>query len=253
MRKRWEREARVTGTIEHPHIVRLIEAGEIDGKWYLASEYVPGINLAKWLTLQKPKAVAPKELAWFLAQVTGAIAQAHRQGVIHRDLKPGNILLKGDFQLSIGSLAHAYQRWRTLDWPSGWKIAAGNPVRCTAWHTAVHGSRTAELRHGDISPATDIYALGLLLFELVTQQPLLSSVPMLPMIQQIIQKEAPRLRTIRPDCPVDLETICAKCLEKEPRQRYASAQSLHDNCYVSSTASPLWRVPWIGGASQSMD
>lgn len=230
MRKRWEREARVTGTIEHPHIVRLIEAGEIDGKWYLASEYVPGINLANWLALEKPKAVPPKEIAWFLSQVTDAIAQAHRQGVIHRDLKPSNILLKGDFQVAIGSLGACIPKITDFGLAK-WLEDSGLETRSGVLLGTLQymAPEQAELRHGDISPATDIYALGLLLFELVTQQPLLSPVPMLPMIQQIIQKEAPRLRTIRPDCPVDLETICAKCLEKEPQQRYVSAQSLHDD------------------------
>lgn len=240
MRKRWEREARATGTIEHPHIVRLIEAGEIDGKWYLASEYVPGINLAKWLALQKPNAVTPREIARFLSQVTDAIAQAHRQGVIHRDLKPSNILLKWNSPVQIGSLGECTPKitdFGLAKWleDSGLETQSGVLLGTLQYMAP----EQAELRHGDIGPSTDIYALGLLLFELATQQPLLSPVPMLPMIQQIIQKEAPRLRKFRSDCPIDLETICAKCLEKQTQQRYTSAQALHDDLLRFSHGEPI--------------
>lgn len=230
LRKRFLREARAAAVLAHPHIVSVFDAGECEGQWYLASQYCQGPNLAQWLDAQPQPSSTIHEAAQFISILAEAMAHAHSRGVVHRDLKPSNILLTIPSHAEAVSLASYHPMIADFGLAKLIEESAADTRSGMLLGTLQYmAPEQAELRNKDTGPATDIYALGLILYELLTHEPLVPAKPVLPTLQFIIRDAPPRLRSLRQDCPSDLETICLKCLEKQPRQRYVSAEALRDD------------------------
>ncbi|MFT3883125.1 MAG: protein kinase [Gemmatales bacterium] len=228
-RERFLREARAAAVLTHPNIVRVYDVGEIDGQWYISTSYCPGLNLAQWLATHQ-RSVEVTEAAQLLCTLAGAMAHAHERGVIHRDLKPSNILLEPKEGSALFSLAEVTPCIADFGLAKLIEESGAHTVSGVLLGTLQYmAPEQAGMKREEVGPATDIYALGLILYEVLTRQPVIPAEPLLLSLPKILHNTAPRLRSARSDCPVDLETIYLKCLEKNPRQRYVSAQALHDD------------------------
>lgn len=231
-------EAKAVASLQHPGIVQIHEIGEADGRPYLAFEYIGGGNLAAALDgLPWPAKPA--------ARVTEALARtmhfAHSRGIVHRDLKPANILLNekvakasdadpSTLKLTDFGLAKRVER------DSDWSNSVGfTPVGGLTRTGAVVGTPSyiapeqAAGKNRDIGPAVDTYALGAILYEFLTGRPPFRGETPLDTVLQVMADDPVAPSKLRAKCPRDLETICLKCLQKDPRKRYASAGDLADD------------------------
>jgi serine/threonine-protein kinase len=215
-RDRFRREAEAVARLQHPNVVQIYEVGEQDGHPYLALEYLGGGSLADRLG-GKPQ---PADEAARLVRVLAlAVHAAHQGGIVHRDLKPANVLLAEDGTLKVTDFGLA----KRLDEAGQTQTGAvlGTPSYM-APEQALGDSR-------GIGPHTDVHALGALLYELLTGRPPFRGATLLETLEQVRAQEPLPPGRLRPDMPRDLETICRKCLEKEPARRYATAQALADD------------------------
>jgi tRNA A-37 threonylcarbamoyl transferase component Bud32 len=210
---RFRAEAEAAANLDHPHIVAIYEVGEHDGQQYYAMRYVEGTSLAR-----RPRTEACSE-ARLLAAVAGAVHHAHRRGVLHRDLKPSNILVDtaGTPLVADFGLAKRVDADRSLT-ESG--AIVGTPRYMAPEQAA--GRR-------DLTVAADVYSLGVVLYERLTgRTPFLGeTVP--DVLRQVCEAEPPRPSGLVRGLSRDLETVCLKCLEKDPGKRYGSAAELADD------------------------
>ncbi len=216
-RKRFLREAEAVARLQHPHIVVLYEAGEIEGKPFLAMEYVPGKTLAETLA-ENP--LPPWQAAGCLKKIAEAIHYAHEQGVLHRDLKPSNIA----FDLNLEPRVMDFGLARLMEQDSEMTLsgmAIGTPSYMAPEQAA---GRTRE-----VSETSDVYALGAILYEALTGRPPFRADSEVETMRQVMQNEPVSPRLLNATVPRDLETICLKCLEKEPQRRYATALKLAED------------------------
>ncbi len=231
VRRRFLREAEAASRLDHPFIVPVYEIGEEGPICYIASAYCEGPTLAQWLRRQSA-AVPIRVASRLVAVLAAAVAHAHERGILHRDLKPGNILLQQpdkallaaqparddlefvpricDFGLA-KLLNQVSQETRT-------GVPIGSPEYMAPEQAA---GRLRE--HG---PATDVYALGVILYELLTGRPPHRGENDLETLRLVADLDPPSPRDLRPGLPRDLETITLKCLEKRPVRRYTSAADL---------------------------
>ncbi len=214
---RFRNEAQAIARLHHPHIVQIYEVADQDGLPYFALEYVGGGNLA-WKTAGQPQPVA------WAARMTETIARAvhyaHEHGILHRDLKPANILLTEDGAPKITDFGLA----KKLDeGPSQTRtgIVVGTPS-----YMAPEQARGASR---EVGPASDVYALGALLYDLLTGRPPFQGESATQTLLRVLQADPVPPRQFQPSVPRDLETICLKCLEKEPQRRYATAGEMADD------------------------
>ena len=228
-RKRLLHEAEITSALDHPGIISVYEAGRAGLVFYIASEYCPGPDLGQWLA-DRESPLSVEDAVELVRQLCSALQYAHEQGVVHRDLKPSNILLmpKGSPQENESPSALEFfprltdfglAQLADCDW-SGTRssLLVGTPLYMAPEQLKLSPDQTG--------PATDIYALGTLLFELLTRRTPFAAENYVEMIDRLRNENPPSLQKLRADVPRDLETICAKCLEKDPADRYASVAQL---------------------------
>jgi len=214
--QRFLQEARNAAQLKHPNIVSVYEVGCYEEGVYIVAEYVEGQSLDELLKQQPPTAHQAAELCGVIAE---AVHYAHEAGVIHRDLKPANIIVDADGVPHITDFGLAR---RTSD--DATLTADGRLLGTPAYMSP----EQVQADSRQIDHRTDVYALGVLLFELLTgERPFRGSVQML--IHQVMETEAPRVRELNSGIPRDLENICAKCLEKDPRRRYQNARLLAED------------------------
>lgn len=233
---RFEREARMAACMDHPHIVPVYEAGAVDTVGYIVLAYCPGITLHDWLRRRVDPIPGP-EIAEFVATLANAIQHAHQQSVIHRDLKPANVLLSGsgaddaDDTTSLPSLVSLTPKItdfglaKQLD-DSAFTQTHTGTIAGTPLYMAPEQTGSSE---SQIGPATDVYSLGAILYELLTGRAPFLGETVLDTLEQVRNQDPIAPRRLHPGIPRDLETICLKCLEKDPRRRYVSANSLEDD------------------------
>jgi hypothetical protein len=220
---RFRLEAEAVARLQHPGIVQIHEIGTHAGRAYLALEYVAGGSLGRRCD---GRPLPPRHAAEMVEKLTQAVQYAHDQGILHRDLKPGNVLLGADGQPKIIDFGLA----KRLDSDSG--STPSGPQTQSGAILGTPGYMAPEQaggRRGAVGPAADVYALGAILYELLTGRPPFQADNMVDVILKVVSEEPTSPRTLVPGCPRDLETVCLKCLAKNPAARYGSAQSLGDD------------------------
>ncbi len=228
LRQRFLHEAKAAARLRHPHIAGVYEVGKAAMQIWISTEYCDGDSLAVWLTTRP--VVAPRSAAAFMACLADALGYSHQEGVFHRDIKPSNILLHkvraGD---SNGPAALADYVPKLIDFglakildsePSETKEGAlvGTPAYMAPEQAS--GQRT------QIGPATDVYALGAVLYEILVGEPPFRGNNSADTLRKVVADEPTNPRHLRPDVPPDLAAICLKCLQKSTLKRYATPEDL---------------------------
>jgi hypothetical protein len=238
-RQRFRAEAEAVARLQHPNIVQLFEAGEYDAggepRPYFTLEFVEGGSLADRMD---GRPLPPRQAAGWLEALAGAVHYAHTQGVIHRDLKPSNVLLTADGRPKVCDFGVA-----KLLSDSGEKTLSGM-ILGTAEYMA---PEQAEAKAAP-GPAADVYALGVILYEMLAGRPPFKGATALDTLSQLRAQEPVPPRRLQPRLPRDLETICLKCLAKEPGRRYATAAALADDLRRFLGGEPIVARP-VGGAA----
>ena len=226
-RERFRAEAAAVAALRHPHIVALHDFGEHEGQPWISLDFIEGPTLARWL---RDRPVDPRRAAELLEPIAAAIAYAHARGIIHRDLKPSNILLDPEGRPHLTDFGLA----KRLTTP----LPGGTPPSrsVTAGALTISGQllgtpsyappEQLAVRSGELGPWSDVYSLGAVLYEMLTGRPPFVAPTLEATLLQVIDTDPVPPRVLRPEVPVDLETICLKCLEKKPARRYVTAGAL---------------------------
>lgn len=228
---RFRAEARAAAALTHPGIVPLFEAGEAEGTPYLAMALIEGVSLAEHIR-QAP--LAADEAAHLLRKIAAAVAYAHQHGVVHRDLKPGNILLErssGDGSSSAGRASAGGGGWepRITDFGLAKQLTSDDTQTATGRVLGTPSYMPPEQAAGkqnDVREAADIYSLGALLYAMLTgRAPFIGESPV-EVLLQVLESEPAPPSALLAGIPRELEWICLKCLEKKPTSRYDTAGAL---------------------------
>lgn len=215
--KRFHVEAEAAASLDHPGIVPIYEVGEHNGQHFFSMGFVEGESLSARVA---DGPLSPRKAALFTKKVAEAIAYAHSRGVIHRDLKPANVLLDLHDEPRVTDFGLAKNTVADSSLTASGQIL-GTPAYMPPEQAAGQGDRVNE--------AADIYSLGAMLYTLVTGRPPFQADNHQDTLLQVLEQDPAPPRLLNPKVDRDLETICLKCLEKDPARRYASAQALADD------------------------
>jgi serine/threonine-protein kinase len=211
---RFQREARTIASLRHPHIIQVFDIGDLEGRPYFTMEFVEGGSLAQKLAGVPQSA---RDAAEMVATLADAVQVAHERGIVHRDLKPANILLTAEGTPKIGDFGLA----RT--------VTEGPELTVVGTRLGTPSYMSPEQaigRRGTVGPSTDIYSLGAVLYEMLTGRPPFRAETPAETERQVIAADPAPPSRLNTRIPRDLETICLKCLSKEPQRRYATGTAL---------------------------
>jgi WD40 repeat protein len=215
--ERFRREAQAVAQLDHPHIVPIYEIGRHQGQHYFSMKLIDGHSLSHDLAHYRRH---HKAAAFLVARVARAIHFAHRRGILHRDLKPGNILLDARKQPHVTDFGLA----KRLD-ASGSLSPEGAVIGTPSYMAPEQAAGQSR----ELSPPADVYSLGAILYEMLTGQPPFRAETPLETLMQVLEREPLPPQQLNPKIDCDLETICLKCLDKRPQCRYASAEDLAED------------------------
>jgi serine/threonine protein kinase len=233
-RIRFEREARAAAALNHPNIVTVYETGWHDGICYIVSELVDGENLADYLA--RGTRLSPDESAKLIASLADAVEHSHQRGVLHRDLKPSNILIRNEngkttaliSDFGLASIVEDQDFTQT-------GAAVGTP--------AYMSPEQAKGIKEQIGPATDVYGLGAIFYQLLSGQAPFAELTAFELLRAVSEKDPVHPSSINKKIPRDLEAICTKCLAKNPKARYASAVELQADLQRYLDGAPIVARP----------
>jgi serine/threonine protein kinase/Tfp pilus assembly protein PilF len=231
-RVRFRTEAEAIARLQHPNVVQIFEVGEAGGRPFCSLEYCPGGSLDRKL---QGTPLPPAEAARLVETLARAVQAAHDRGIIHRDLKPANVLLAADGTPKVSDFGLAKRLdAQTVHTASG--AILGTPPYMAPEQAS--GAKTHP-----IGPATDIYALGAVLYECLTGRPPFRAPTPLDTMFQVLNQDPVAPRQLQPNLSRDLETICLKCLEKDPKRRYPSALELAEDLNRFLQGEPIHARP----------
>jgi len=223
--------------LDHPGIVPIYEIGEHEGQYFFSMGFVEGTSLAAKLA---DGPIQPDEATTLTMQVANAVQFAHDKGVIHRDLKPANVLLDSQGQPKV------------TDFGLAKKLQADSGLTHTGQVMGAPSYMPPEQAEAkNIGPAADVYALGAILYCLLTGRPPFQAATPMDTLLQVVGQEPVSLRQLNATVPRDLETICLKCLEKDPRRRHGSALALAEELNRFLSGEPIEARP-IGPAERAV-
>jgi serine/threonine protein kinase, bacterial len=237
--RRFEREAMMAAALEHPHIIPVYDAGETDGVLYLAMRFVEGSDLATMIKANGR--LDPRRTCAILCQVASALDAAHAGGLVHRDVKPGNILI--DHIADAGRVEHVYLSDFGLT-----RRFAGTALSGTMLAGTPHYMAPERFRGVAAAPAIDVYALGCVAYACLIGSPPFTGDNIESVVARHLHEPPPRVSNHRADLPAGVDAILAKAIAKEPADRYPScgafADALHDEIHASAVASQTtWKPP----------
>ncbi len=232
--KRFRGEANSAATLQHPHVVAIHEVGEQDGHHYFSMDYVEGQSLGD---VVRRTPLPAQQAVRYVKTIAEAIHYAHQHGILHRDLKPDNVLIDAHDQPRITDFGLAKQI--TVDS----ELTASGAVLGTPSYMP---PEQAAGKRREIGPASDVYSIGAILYDLLTGRPPFRAETPLDTLRQVLDAEPAAPRLLNRKVPRDLEVICLKCLAKEPQRRYATAQELADDLGRFARSEPILARPPSG-------
>jgi WD40 repeat protein len=227
---RFKTEAEAIARLQHPHIIQIHEIGDHDGLPYFSLEFCGGGSLAQKLA---GTPLPPKEAAALVETLARAMQAAHDKGVVHRDLKPTNVLLAEDGTPKVSDFGLA----RKLD--EAGQTATGAVLGTPSYMAPEQASGKSK----ELGPACDVYALGALLYECLTGRPPFKAATALDTLMQVVSEDPVPPRQLQPKVPRDLETVCLTCLHKEAGKRYATAEALAEDLRRWQGGEPITARP----------
>lgn len=244
---RWRREAEAVACLAHPNIVQILEIGNHDGRPLIVLEYVAGRNLSELIAGRPQPAQFSAEL---LEKLSRAVHFAHQRGIVHRDLKPSNVLLattenRDAVSLRQGDGETVRYEPKITDFGLAKRFVGDSSQTRTGALIGTPSYMAPEQTGVSkyVGPASDVYSLGAILYELLTGKPPFEAESVLETARQVVWDEPVPPSRLAPRVPRDLETICLKCLRKEPYKRYATADALADELRRFLTGQPIQARP----------
>jgi predicted Ser/Thr protein kinase len=230
-RARFQAEVEAIGRLRHPNLVQVYEVGEHEGRAFFSMEYLEGGSLHEKIAARPQP---PRQAAELVELLARAIHTAHQHSIIHRDLKPANVLLTAEGSPKISDFGLA-KRLDATSGPTRTQHILGTP--------SYMAPEQAAGRSKQVGPGTDVYSLGAVLYQMLTGRPPFQGEDAMVVARQVVDYDPVSPRRLQAGIPVELETICLKCLQKHPAQRYSSAADLADDLRRFSVGEPIAARP----------